>query len=308
MLDTNPDFASALAEMEQTSHSIFITGRAGTGKSTLLKQFRDTTQKNVVVLAPTGVAAVNVGGVTIHSFFHFKPDITGEKARALAASSRSAQMYRALDTILIDEISMVRADLLDCIDIFLRRVCGSDEPFGGKQMIFFGDLYQLPPVTTSQDIQLFQSLVYDTPYFFGANVMSQLDLHHHELTHIYRQTDPEFIDLLGNIRNNTLTEDDLELLNRRVNPDYLPPVDEMVVYLTTTNYLADGYNASMLRELTTETASFQAKTEGHFDAKSSPVPSELTLKIGAQVMLTHNDPDGQYINGTMAKILSFNGS
>ncbi len=304
MLDINPQFQKALDLMEHTSESIFITGRAGTGKSTLLEHFRDTTEKSIVVLAPTGVAAVNVSGVTIHSFFHFKPDITLTKARKLGSSARDPELYTTLDALVIDEISMVRADLLDCVDAFMRRVTKRDQPFGGKQVIFFGDLYQLPPVTTQNDAHIFQSLLYDSPYFFGASVMEQLDLKLIELDTIYRQKDDEFIRLLGNIRNNSVTEDDLLMLNARVNPDYLPPVDDMVIHLTTTNSMAEAYNAAMLSELRTASATFTATSEGSFPDKVQPALSELQLKVNAQVMLTHNDPAGRYINGTMARVVA----
>lgn len=304
MLTINPQFAQALDMMEHTSDCIFVTGRAGTGKSTLLQYFRDTTEKSIIVLAPTGVAAVNVKGVTIHSFFHFKPDITLTKARKIASSARQPELYTALDTIVIDEISMVRADLLDCVDAFMRKVTKRDQPFGGKQVIFFGDLYQLPPVTTQNDAHIFQSLLYDTPYFFGASVMEQLELKLIELETIYRQKDEEFIRLLGNIRNNTMSEDDLLLLNARVNPDYLPPVDEMVIHLTTTNRDAEGYNTAMLEEVRGSRGTYTATTKGSFESKVHPVASELVLKVGAQVMLTHNDPAGEYINGTMARVIS----
>ncbi|MEI6690457.1 MAG: AAA family ATPase [bacterium] len=304
MLEINTQFQKALDLMENTSQSIFVTGRAGTGKSTLLEHFRDTTAKNIVVLAPTGVAAVNVGGATIHSFFHFKPDITLTKARKLAGSARDPELYTSLDAIVIDEISMVRADLLDCVDAFMRRITKRDQPFGGKQIIFFGDLYQLPPVTTSADQHIFQSLLYESPYFFNSSVMEQTDIVLIELETIYRQKDQEFINLLGNIRNNTLTEDDLLLLNSRVNPDYLPPVDDMVIHLTTTNKMAEAYNTAMLQEVRGKSATFVAKTEGQFESKVHPVSAELVLKVGAQVMLNHNDPAGRYINGTMARVVS----
>jgi len=304
MLFNNSQLTNLLSQLENTSDCIFVTGQAGTGKSTLLSHFRNHTHKQVVVLAPTGVAAVNVKGVTIHSFFHFKPDITVTKAKALAAKSRNSDLYNNLDSIIIDEISMVRADLLDCVDSFMRRVTKKDKPFGGKQVIFFGDLYQLPPVTTKNDEQIFRSLLYDSPYFFSSSVMSQIKLKLVELNHIYRQKDERFIKLLNNMRNNKLTADDYCELNRRVNPDYLPLVEELVIYLTTTNSMADSYNTQMLQELRGETRVFKAISEGVFDKKTHPVPDRLELKIGAQVMLAHNDPEGRFINGTMAKVIS----
>ena len=207
-IDFNPQFQRALDLMEKTHRNAFITGRAGTGKSTLLNYFCEHTDKKAVVLAPTGVAAINVGGQTIHSFFGFKPDVT---LRAIRKKFRDEKknIYRKLETIVIDEISMVRADLLDCVDKFLR-LNGPDEklPFGGVQMIFIGDLYQLPPVVTGHEREIFREH-YTTPYFFSAEVFAGLDMEFIELEKIYRQSDDEFIRLLNAIRNRTVTEDDL---------------------------------------------------------------------------------------------------
>ena len=213
-IDFNPQFQRALDLMEKTHRNAFITGRAGTGKSTLLNYFCEHTDKKAVVLAPTGVAAINVGGQTIHSFFGFKPDVT---LRAIRKKFRDEKknIYRKLETIVIDEISMVRADLLDCVDKFLR-LNGPDEklPFGGVQMIFIGDLYQLPPVMTGHEREIFREH-YTTPYFFSASVFQELEWEFIELEKIYRQKDDEFIRLLNAIRNRTVTDDDLLLLNRR---------------------------------------------------------------------------------------------
>jgi len=213
-IDINEQFQHALDIMEDSDRSIFITGRAGTGKSTLLNHFRNVTRKKVAVLAPTGVAALNVKGQTIHSFFRFKPGITPDRVKKLR-SDNSESIYRKLDAIVIDEISMVRADLLDCVDRFLRlNGPESDKPFGGVQMAFIGDLYQLPPVVTSGEKAVFQSL-YETPYFYGARVFDSLDMEFVELEKIYRQHDEQFITLLNAIRNNSVNEEGLELLNRR---------------------------------------------------------------------------------------------
>jgi ATP-dependent DNA helicase PIF1 len=184
-IEINDQFRRALEIMENTDRNIFITGRAGTGKSTLLEYFRNNTEKNVVVLAPTGVAALNVKGQTIHSFFRFKPNINPERVKRLRSSKDSESIYHKLDIIVIDEISMVRADLMDCVDRFLRlNGPESDKPFGGIQMAFIGDLYQLPPVVTSGEKEVFQSL-YETPYFYGAQVFDSLDMEFVELEKIY---------------------------------------------------------------------------------------------------------------------------
>lgn len=295
------EFLKALDLLENSSNSLFITGRAGTGKSTLLTYFKNHTNQNIVILAPTGVAAVNISGATIHSFFGFKPDITLEKAWSLGGKTKKAMLYQALDAIVIDEISMVRADLLDCIDAFLRRVIGTSKAFGGKRVIFFGDLYQLPPVVTRDEQGIFNSR-YSSAFFFSADVMSRLALTFIELTKIYRQKDDEFIEILNAIRENLASPQHLELLNTRVNDDYAPPPEEYVIYLTGTNQNAQSYNTYQLHSLTGSLHSFVAVTSGSFDRRSEPAPRELTLKIGAQVMLTCNDREKRFINGTVGRV------
>ncbi len=235
-IEINSCFARALQLMEKTNRDIFVTGRAGTGKSTLLEYFRATTAKNIVVLAPTGVAAVNISGQTIHSFFGFRPDVTVEQVKD-SAGKRASPLYRNLDAIVIDEISMVRADLLDCVDQFLR-VNGKrpGTPFGGLQMIFIGDLYQIPPVVTGRERQIFREH-YQSEYFFDARAFRELDCAFVELEKIYRQSDPLFIGLLNKIRNKTVTAADLEVLNHRAGGNRRLP-DE-TIYLTTTNAMAE---------------------------------------------------------------------
>ncbi|HNV24196.1 MAG TPA: AAA family ATPase, partial [Candidatus Omnitrophota bacterium] len=233
-IDFNKKFTRAYDLLENTSKNVFITGKAGTGKSTLLKYFRDHTLKNIVVLAPTGVAALNVQGQTIHSFFRFKPDVTLDTAVENRMRKTQRAIYEKLDAIVIDEISMVRADLLDCVDAFLK-VYGryKNEPFGGIQMVFFGDLYQLPPVVTKTDQKAFAG-VYKSPYFFDARSYQDLNLEFIEFDKIYRQKEEDFIRLLGAIRNRMATEAHLKELNERVNPFFKPKDDEFYIYLTTT--------------------------------------------------------------------------
>lgn len=300
-LDKSPEFLRALQLLEHSPDSLFITGRAGTGKSTLLTYFQKHTALNVVILAPTGVAAVNIGGATIHSFFGFKPDITLEKAWGLGGKTRKPDLYRALDAIVIDEISMVRADLLDCIDAFMRRVCGNSHPFGGKRVIFFGDLYQLPPVVTRDEEAIFRSR-YTSPFFFSADVMDRLALTYLELTHIYRQTDDDFIAILNAIRENAATLEHLVLLNTRLNEDYAPPPEEYLIYLTGTNKSAESYNTYQLHSLPGRLHSFSATTTGSFDRRTEPAPRTLELKLGAQVMMTSNDREKRFINGTVGRV------
>ena len=300
-IELNPQFVKALDILENGEDCVFITGKAGTGKSTLLSYFKKHTDQNVVVLAPTGVAAVNIGGATIHSFFTFKPDITLEKAWKLGGKTKKPALYQNLDAIIIDEISMVRADLLDCIDAFMRRVCGTMAPFGGKRVLMFGDLYQLPPVVTSEDSNIFKTR-YNSAFFFSADVMSRTPLTFLELDHIYRQSDDSFIKILNSIRSNQVTPHDINILNTRVFEDYAPPPEEYVIHLTGTNRDADAYNTYQLNTLEGELGVYDAISTGSFDRRTQPAPRQLTLKIGAQVMLTINDREKRFINGTIGRV------
>ncbi len=305
-IDFNAPFKQALALMEETPQNVLITGRAGTGKSTLLKYFRETTSKKVVVLAPTGVAAVNIEGQTIHSFFHFKPSVTPASIKRRKKADRDKpSVYKKLSTIVIDEISMVRADLLDCIDRFLR-FNGPDEqkPFGGVQMIFIGDLYQLPPVVASAERDIFKSH-YKTPYFFSARVFETLSIEFIELEKVYRQKDDEFIRLLNAIRNRSITDADLARLNQRCRPCFEAPQETFYVTLTSTNDLADAINEKRLAELPGKIWKSKGVIEGEFGKEYLPTAVELKLKKGAQIMLLNNDPLGQWINGTIGRIRKF---
>jgi len=302
-IELNEQFKRALDLMEHTSENVFVTGRAGTGKSTLLEYFRRTTQKKVAILAPTGVAALNVKGQTIHSFFGFKPSITPDKVKKVRFADGKQNIYRNLDAIVIDEISMVRADLLDCVDKFLRlNGPRADKPFGGIQMIFIGDLYQLPPVVTGTERIAFNSL-YETPYFYSAKVFESLDMEFVELEKIYRQHDEEFIDILNAIRNNTVTEEQLELLNQRCFPEFEPPRDSFYVHLTTTNKLADEINARQLARLRSPLYVFTATIKGEFREEYIPTAVDLQLKAGAQIMMVNNDSEGRWVNGSIGKII-----
>jgi ATP-dependent DNA helicase PIF1 len=303
-IEINDQFAAALEAMENTRRPLFITGRAGTGKSTLLTHFRTTTKKEIAVLAPTGVAAVNVQGQTIHSFFKFRPDITLERIASLRPSSDQSKIYKNLDSMVIDEISMVRADLLDCIDAFLRfHGPERGKSFGGVQMILIGDLYQLPPVVNRQDLEhLLQS--YQSPYFFDAKCMQELPLKIIELEKIYRQSDDDFINLLGNIRSNTVSSANLQLLNTRYDPHapLVEPGEEFTIALTTTNELADTVNAEQLRTLASKQLTSQGIVTGTFGERELPTKTSLELRVGAQVMLLNNESRGRWVNGTLGKI------
>ncbi len=300
-IELNDQFRHALELMEHTSNNAFITGRAGTGKSTLLSYFRNTTRKKVVVLAPTGVAALNIKGQTIHSFFRFKPNITLEQVKRLHSSDDKSSTYKKLDAIIIDEISMVRADLLDCVDKFLRlNGLRADKPFGGIQMVFIGDLYQLPPVVTGTEKQVFSSL-YETPYFYSAKALDSLDMEFVELEKVYRQHDEGFIDLLNSIRNNSIAEEGLELLNQRYMPDFEPSPDDFYVYLTTVNKLADEINVRELAKLDSRPYTFVGSIEGNFGAEYLPTAVDLEVKVGAQIMMVNNDAYGRWVNGSIGK-------
>jgi len=318
-IEINDKFREALDLMENTNRHVFITGRAGTGKSTLLEYFRDTTRKQVAVLAPTGVAALNVRGQTIHSFCRFKPDITLEKVKKLPKSSYrprgggrrtgfdsgSPDIYKRFDTIIIDEISMVRADLLDCVEKFLRLNGPKPRhPFGGLQMIFIGDLYQLPPVVTSAERELFAGGHYETPYFFSSRIFQDLTfaLEFIELEKIYRQTEEDFIGLLNAIRNRSATSVELDRLNFRHDPDFVPPDDEFYITLTSTNDLAFERNREKLERLDGRAYSYDGFIEGEFDRSSLPTDERLEVKAGAQVMLLNNDPKGRWVNGSIGRV------
>ncbi len=301
-LELTPQFKKTLKLLGETDQSLFITGRAGTGKSTLLDYFRQTTPKKVVVLAPTGVAALNVKGQTIHSFFSFRPDITPEKVKRLPALKQ--KLIKSLDALIIDEISMVRADLLDCVDLALRLNRGfEDLPFGGLQMILIGDLYQLPPVVTPREQAVFSGH-YESPYFFSANVFRDKNfrLEYIELDKVFRQKDQSFLELLNAIRNRSINEEQLARLNSRCLPDFKPDEAEFYITLTSTNEAADAINQEKLNRLPGEARSYQGEIEGEFDQGYLPTSQVLTLKEGAQVMLLTNDSYGRWVNGSIGRI------
>jgi ATP-dependent DNA helicase PIF1 len=307
-LEINEQFQKALALMEDSGRPVFLTGKAGTGKSTLLAHFRKITGKRLAVLAPTGVAALNVQGQTIHSFCGFKPDISLETVKKVSGKGQAgASLYKNLDVLIIDEISMVRADLLDCLEKFLRlNGRHPRKPFGGLQMIFIGDLYQLPPVVTSMEKDLF-TLAYETPYFFSAHCLSQpgFDLEFIELEKIYRQTDEDFIFLLNAIRNRSVNEEELEALNRRYLPDFNPGKEDYTIYLTSTNAQASKRNQAKLTELPGKNFVSEGSVTGHFEDAALPTEKILELKAGAQVMLLNNDPSSRWVNGSLGKIIRF---
>jgi len=248
------------------------------------------------------VAALNVKGQTIHKFFHFPVDVTTEKLRSLKIRPRSTSIYKKLDCIIIDEVSMVRADVIDCVDEFLRIYGPVPEtPFGGIQMIFVGDLYQLPPVVGKTEKELFVRY-YKTPYFFSAHAFQQVGLEMIELEKIYRQKDHQFITLLNRIRNNSVESEDLAYLTERYQPNYIPPKDSLFIHLTTTNQKADEINEAELQALKGKSYEAHASITGDFGKEYYPTAPLLRYKIGAQIMLVNNDPAGRWVNGSMGTI------
>lgn len=298
--ELNERFREALALMEGSNRHLFITGKAGTGKSTLLSYFCRTTEKQPVVLAPTGVAALNVKGQTIHRFFNFYIDVTRDQIIHHKIKPRNPKLYKNLKTIIIDEISMVRADLLDCVEAFLNlHGPQPGQPFGGVQMIFIGDLYQLPPVVAPNEKELFAS-IYPTPYFFSAQALAETELTIIELNHVYRQKDPDFVALLNRIRNNSVTPEDIQQLNSRVGKTATGGA--MQITLTTTNATADGINDKHLAALSGKLRRSLAEVAGDFGREYFPTQPELSYKIGAQIMLLNNDTERRWVNGSIAVI------
>ena len=293
--------------VEYTSRSIFLTGKAGTGKTTFLKTVVQQSKKRLVVVAPTGVAAINAGGVTIHSFFQlpFTPYVPNSRIQnKFDFSKEKRRIIASLDLLIIDEISMVRSDLLDAVDTVLRRYRNRYQPFGGVQLLMIGDLQQLTPVVTPGEESVL-STYYDTPYFFGSHALRQIDYVTIQLEKVYRQQDGLFLDILNHIREAHITADDLTQLNRRCVPDFVPRADEGYIRLTTHNYLADNYNDSELAKLPGGSFTFRARIEGTFPEYAYPTSEELVLKDGAQVMFMKNDPSGEhrYYNGRIGRIV-----
>jgi len=294
----------ALQLLESGELPLFITGKAGTGKSTLLRHFvQNSKGKNIIVLAPTGVAALNAGGQTIHSFFRFPHHpIQSSQIKKVAKSKRA--LYENIDMIIIDEISMVRADMLDNIDAFLRKN-GPEKgrSFGGVRMVFFGDLFQLPPVIAHEIEEQLMKMFYETPYFFSANALRQSGLKTINLEKIHRQKDRDFMDLLNAVRHKSLSYEQLTLLNRRYNPDFRPEEDAFYITLTATNSKAATINKKHLESLPGKGMEFKAERSGSFPANLLPNEEKLLLKKGAQVMFLRNDPAQRWVNGSLGRIV-----
>lgn len=301
----NPQQQAAYRLIAETASSFFLTGRAGTGKTTFLHNVQKSAGKNFLVLAPTGVAAILAGGVTIHSFFGFPLEVLGPKEIGKVNTAKR-QVLEATDTIVIDEVSMVRCDIIDAIDRTLRAVLRSPLPFAGKQMVFMGDMHQLPPVmSTDTD----REVIHDNyataqPFFFKAHVLRHMRLPAIELNKVYRQEDADFLRLLGHVRDGHATADDMRLLNQRVSPE--AEDDESLIILTPYNKQVDSINRARLAAIEKPAFTFQGTYAGTFKKEKSPVETEITLKEGARVMMCRNDSARRWANGTLATVATLN--
>lgn len=313
-LDTNnKEFQDALQLITHTRQSVFLTGKAGTGKSTFLKYICNHTKKKYVVLAPTGIAAINAGGVTLHSFFKlpFRPMLPDDPDLSLSHGrifeffkypKEKRKIIAEVDLIIIDEISMVRADIIDCVDRILRVYSGNMRlPFGGKQLLFVGDVFQLEPVVPSDQKEIL-SLFYASPFFFSARVFKDINLVPIELQKVYRQTDPVFINVLDRIRNNAARKQELDTLNGRYFPSFEPQNEDMYITLATRRDQVDFINEKKLAELPGEEYVSVGKIEGDFPESSLPTQLNLSIKEQAQVIFIDNDYERRWVNGTIGMV------
>jgi hypothetical protein len=304
--EISPEMQSAINAVSK-GKSIFITGRAGTGKSTLLTYLREEVLKdNFVVVAPTGVAAINVGGSTIHKFFGFLPDITFQHIENAEYHPRSQKIMKNLRTLIIDEISMVRADLLDCVDKALRKYGPKPtKPFGGVQFIFVGDLFQLSPIVAESEKEFLYSH-YDTPFFFSSHGYQSIQMHKVVLQKVYRQSEIDFLEILNGIRVNQTTAAILDLLNTRVLPDFEPSKDTFFITLVATNAMANTINQRELEKLKGDAHKSQAHITGALSKSEYPAELEINFKVGSQIMMLNNDAENRWVNGTLATIEAIN--
>ncbi|MBO7102057.1 MAG: AAA family ATPase, partial [Bacteroidaceae bacterium] len=308
----NQEMNLAWQYIEGTHVSVFLTGKAGTGKTTFLKKIRELSPKRMVVVAPTGVAAINAQGVTIHSFFQLSigvhlPGMQRPEGRSYYQFSKEKKnILRTLDLLVIDEISMVRADLLDAIDNVLRTYKDRTQPFGGVQLLLIGDLQQLAPVAVEKEWAMLKDY-YDTPYFFSSKALQQISYVTIELKHIYRQSDERFIQLLANVREGNLDAATISALNSRYIANFEPAEEEGFIRLTTHNNMAQRYNEQKLEAINRSERHFVCEVTGEFPENSYPADKDLTLKMGAQVMFIKNDPsaDHAFYNGKIGRIVGF---
>lgn len=319
----NQEFMMALEYALYTNASIYLTGKAGSGKTTFLKYLREVTVKNMVVLAPTGVAAVNAGGQTIHSFFKIAPSLYVPNDKRLRTSAPAGdpdqstvyenfqynndkrKIIRSLELLVIDEVSMVRADLLDVVDTLLRVYRRNSLPFGGVQVILIGDTFQLPPVVSGEERDLLYRF-YESEFFFSAKVIQRNKPLYIELKKIYRQNEKDFIDLLNRVRVNRLLPDDFGTLNKKLNPSFHPDDNDHYIILATTNNSVAEVNDTRLEELKTPLKTYEATIDGEFPLNTRPTDTELRLKVGAQVMFVKNDRDKRFYNGKIGMVTATN--
>ena len=304
----NPEWQQALQVIQYTRRSLFLTGKAGTGKSTFLRYIAQNTKKKYVILAPTGIAAINAGGQTLHSFFKlpFHPLLPNDSRynarnirKTLKYSGITLKLLRELELIIIDEISMVRADIIDFIDKVLRIYCRNmREPFGGKQLLLVGDIFQLEPVVKEEEWRLLQPF-YASAYFFSAKVWQQMQLVSIELQKVYRQNDASFIALLDRIRQNQVSDQDLQAINSRLGGSFTGSTHTFPITLATRRDTVDWINEQQLNALDGEPTVFRGTIRGEFPLTSLPAPMELELKPGAQVIFTRNDKEKRWVNGTI---------
>ena len=291
--------------VEKTDSNIFLTGKAGTGKTTFLKDVKKYTKKNHIVLAPTGVAAVNASAMTIHSFFQFGfgPYVKGisEPEGNYMMRREKRELIKSLELIIIDEISMVRADVLDHINDELQRIRRNSEPFGGVQLLMIGDLQQLPPITPDNELEILKPH-YDSMYFFDSKSLRNSDYYCIELKSVYRQTDQRFIDILNRVRTGDVTHSDLDELNSHHVADFRPAQGDNYIQLMTHNRKADAINQREMDALSADTFMFDAKVTGTFPEDAFPTSRQLEIKKGAQVMFVKNDPDKRFINGMLGEV------
>ena len=292
------EFESIVEQLENTKDHFYITGKAGSGKSTLLAYFRSVTQKNTAVLAPTGVAAIRVKGQTIHSFFGFPPKVIQTRH---IKKVRQIELLQNLETLIIDEVSMVRADVFDAIDYSLRvHRKKLTQPFGGVQVIVFGDLFQLPPVVNMDESSLLERIYPNGQFFFHSNIFQDAQFKTLELQNIYRQTDDHFIYLLNAVRDGSITNSQIDNLNDSLVDSF--EMDEGKIILTTTNARASGINQNYLKQLSSEEFSYRAQATGQFYKELFPTDEVLKLKKGAQVIMIKNDPEKRWVNGSIGTI------
>ena len=312
-MENNPELQLAWQFIENTGTHLFLTGKAGTGKTTFLRRLKEQTPKRMVILAPTGIAAINAGGVTIHSFFQlsfapFVPETTFNSSQThYRFCKEKRNIIRSMDLLVIDEISMVRADLLDAIDSALRRYRDREKPFGGVQLLMIGDLQQLAPVVKENEWEMLKNY-YETPYFFASRALRETVYMTIELKTVYRQSDTFFLSLLNKIRENQADDEVLNELNRRYQPGFRPRKEEGYIRLTTHNYQAQKVNDNELASLPGQTYSFRAEIDGTFLEYLYPADEVLTIKAGAQIMFLKNDPSSEkrYYNGMIGEVAAVN--